>query len=107
MKVSKRGKEAFAYFSRCPDTARLEPIEEDLENGLSAEQCFYARETYGDTSKPCREVDLLARALNGKARHGITVKMCAEDLVDCLLSTDEVRREFPEWVASEIFLSGG
>lgn len=101
MKVTKHSAERFAYFSLCQDSQRLPAIAMD-PNGYSAMECFHAHETYG-TELPCREPELLGRALNGKQRHGITVSAAAEDYVDRILFAAEINASYPRWVAREIF----
>lgn len=97
---TKRSLARFQYFSQCQDSIRLPSIDGN-ENGLTAEECFHAHETYG-LSLPCREPELLGRALNGKERHGITVTDCATDYVDRLIFSSELAANYPEWVCREI-----
>jgi hypothetical protein len=52
---------------------------------------------------PCREPELLSRALNGKEQHGMTVTMIAEDYIDRLIFAIEIERNYPEWVQKDIF----
>lgn len=59
-------------------------------------------ETWG-TLLPCREPELLTRALNGKEQHGMTVTMIAEDYLDRLIFAIEIERNYPEWVQKDIF----
>lgn len=91
----------FEYFAACQDTKRLPAIPLDL-NGYSAAECFHVHETYGE-SLPCREPELLSRALNGKEWHGLTVTQCAEDYVGRLLFAIEIVTNYPEWVQRDIF----
>lgn len=101
-KPSKRGAARFEYFSRCGDKLRLPAIPYD-EVGDTALVCFHVRETYGVTL-PCREPELLARALNGKEQHGLTVSMVAEDFArHRLIFTSEIKEQYPKWVADDIF----
>ena len=69
--------------------------------GYSAAECFHVHETYG-VSLPCREPELLTRALNGKQWHGVTVTNCAQDYVDRILFASELKSNYPEWVQKDI-----
>jgi hypothetical protein len=100
-KPTKRSKAKFKYFSQCDDTLRLPKIERD-DKGYTAEECFHVFETYGKLI-PCREPELLSRALNGKEQHGMTVTMIAEDYIDRLTLSFEIERDYPEWVQKDIF----
>jgi hypothetical protein len=100
-KPTKRSKRKFEYFSQCEDASRLPQIERDDE-GYTAEECFHAVETWGRLL-PCREPELLSRALNGKEQHGMTVTMIAEDYIDRLIFAIEIERNYPEWVQKDIF----
>ena len=100
-KPTKRSKAKFEYFSQCEDILRLPKIECD-DKGYTAEECFHAFETCGDLI-PCREPELLSRALNGKEQHGMTVTMIAEDYIDRLIFAIEIERDYPEWVQKDIF----
>jgi hypothetical protein len=91
----------FGYFAQCQDTLRLPAIPFNPE-GHTAAECFHAHETYGK-SLPCREPELLSRALNGKEQHGITVTMIAEDYVGRILFACDIRNGYPEWVQKDIF----
>lgn len=99
IKLTKRALRAFEYFAQCQDEKRMPEIP-FAADGYSAAECFYARETYGD-QLPCREPVLLARALNGKAWHGLTVTMCAEDYLGRILFASDLKR-YPESVRGEI-----
>lgn len=101
MKISKQAKERFNYFSKCEDTKRLPAIAYS-EGGYSALECFHSHETYGK-ELPCREPELLSRALNGKEWHGLTVTNCAEDYIGRILFTSDIRENYPEWVQRDIF----
>jgi hypothetical protein len=100
MKISNRAKERFEYFSKCEDVNRLPRIQLD-ENGLTALECFHSHETFGKLP-PCREPELLSRALNGKEWHGVTVTNCAEDYVGRILFASELKANYPEWVRRDI-----
>lgn len=99
MKVTKRAQRRFEYFSQCEDVNRLPKIQKD-EEGLSAAECFYMHETHGKLP-PCREPEMLSRALNGKERHGVTVTNCAQDYVDRIFFASDLK-EYPEWVQKDI-----
>lgn len=106
IKVTKKGAAAFAYYSQCEDTKTLDPWPFS-EDGNSAEECFFWRETNGLTVS-CREPDLIHRAVNGKAWHGVTVKMLAEDFaIHRLITSAEIKQSYPLWVAAEIFKQAG
>lgn len=90
----------FKYFSACQDRLRLPAI--PLEPaGYSAAECFHVHETYGQRL-PCREPELLARALNGKEWHGLTVTQCAEDYLGRLLFAQDLKTNYPDWVRRDI-----
>lgn len=95
-----RSRRKFEYFSACIDTKSLAPVTMDPD-GYSAAECFHARETYGVTP-PCREPELLQRAINGKEWHGLTVTMVAEDYVDRLVFANDIRSGYPDWVQRDI-----
>ena len=99
MRVSKRGREAFEYYSQCQDMALLEPV---LAGNHTALEAFYSHETFG-TYLPTNEPTLLARAINGKKQHGVTVAMVAEDFVGRIAFSKEIKERYPTWVADEIF----
>lgn len=100
MKISPRGREAFEYYSKCKDSSMLEPL---MTGSYSALESFYSRETFGGPYLPTNEPELLARAINGKKQHGITVKMVAEDFVGRTAFSKEIKENYPTWVANEIF----
>lgn len=100
IKVTRKSLARFKYFAQCEDTKRLPAIPFSPE-GHSAALCFHAHETFGQ-SLPCREPDLLARALNGKEHHGITVTNCAQDFIDRLLFSCEIETQYPDWVQRDI-----
>jgi hypothetical protein len=89
----------FGYFSACADAKRLPEIPLAVD-GHSAAECFHAHETYGNLP-PCREPELLSRALNGKQWHGLSVTHCAEDYVDRILFASDLAT-YPEWVRRDI-----
>ena len=89
MKISKQAKERFDYFSKCEDAKRLPAIAYS-EGGYSALECFHSHETYGK-ELPCREPELLSRALNGKEWHGLTVTNCAEDYLSLIHISEPTR----------------
>ena len=99
-KPTRRGLLRFQYFSECEDTKRLPEIPMSA-SGHTAAECFHVHETYGRLL-PCKEPVLLARALNGKEWHGLTVTNCAQDYVDRLLFASEIKANFPEWVQRDI-----
>ena len=68
--------------------------------GHTAAECFHVHETYGK-ALPCREPELLSRALNGKEWHGLTVTNCAEDYVGRLLFAEDLAN-YPAWVRRDI-----
>lgn len=100
IKPTRKSLARFAYFSQCDDAKRLPEILKD-DNGLSAAECFHAHETHGYLP-PCKEPELLTRALNGKQWHGLTVTNCAEDYIGRLLFASELKANYPEWVRNDI-----
>lgn len=105
-KPSKQALGKFNYFASCQDAKRLTAIPMD-ESGYTAAICFCYHETHGGKLLPCREPELLAKALNGKEWHGLTVTMCAEDYVGRLLFASELKERYPEWVRRDILGRAG
>lgn len=70
--------------------------------GFSALECFHHRESVGGELLPCREPELLARALNGKEQHGISVTMIAEDYVGRITFASDIKANYPAWVQRDI-----
>lgn len=101
MKPTRKSLLRFEYFAQCEDTKRLPEIALD-KHGHTAAECFHAHETFGSTL-PCREPELLSRALNGKEWHGLTVTNCAQDYIDRLLFASEIKERYPDWVQKDIF----
>jgi len=101
LKVSNKSRAKFDYFSQCEDALRL-PQTSMVEDGYSAMECFHALESTG-SKLPCREPELLDRALNGKEQHGMTVTMVAEDYLDRLIFCSEIETNYPNWVANEMY----
>lgn len=97
--ISKRSQAKFEYFAQCLDVRRLPEIPYAAD-GHSAAECFHAKETHG-IDLPCKEPQLLARSLNGKEQHGITVSMLAQDYLDRLFFAKELVN-YPRWVQREI-----
>jgi hypothetical protein len=91
----------FEHFAQCQDTKRL-PAIPLASDGHSAAECFHARETYGKNI-PCREPELLSRALNGKAWSGLTTTMVAEDFLAGMVSAQEIYTQYPPFISKEIF----
>lgn len=71
-------------------------------SGMSALECFCAFESEGKIP-PCREPELLDQYLAGKEVHGITVTSVAEDFVGRVAFSAEIKANYPQWVANEIF----
>lgn len=81
------------------------PLEKTLFDmyGKPALDCFHALESRGQRV-PCREPEKMDAYLVGKQQHGITVAMVAEDFaINRLITSQEVRDNYPGWVAREIF----
>ena len=102
VKISENGRAMFEHFASCQDVKRLPSIPMDPD-GFTALECFCHHETHGGPLLPCRDPELLSRAMNGKAWNGVTVKMVAEDLIGGLAVKAEVSSNYPEVVAREIF----
>lgn len=102
IKISNRGRAMFEHFAQCQDKARLPEIPL-AENGFTALEVFCHHESHGGELLPCREPELLSRALNGKEWNGLTVTMVAEDLLSGLAFVPEVRSSYPPTVAKAIF----
>lgn len=98
-KPTKNSLRQFEYYAQCEDSNRLPAIPLDTA-GYSAVECFHVRETYGK-NPPCREPELLSRALNGKEQHGLSVTHCAEDCVGRILFASDLKT-YPEWVRKDI-----
>ena len=95
-----RGMRRFEYFAACNDARRLPEIP-PVAGGYSASECFHAHETHG-VMLPCKEPVMLARALNGKEWHGVTVTNCAQDYLNRLLFANEIKANYPDWVGRDI-----
>jgi hypothetical protein len=104
MKPTKRSLERFEYFLQCQDALRL-PAIVGVGDGVSAAEAFHDHETFGKIP-PCREPEMLARALNGKERHGMTVTMVAEDYVGRIMFGEDLDK-YPEWVKKDIIGRAG
>lgn len=101
IKVTPRGMRMFNHFAQSQDSNRLPSIQMDA-GGYSAAECFHHRETHGGALLPCREPELLSRALNGKEWSGLTTTMVAEDFIKGMVSGEEIRTEYPPVIAKEI-----
>ncbi len=101
IRPTRRAAEQFAYFSQCEDTLRLPAIPHDPA-GYTALECFHHRESVGGELLPCREPQLLARALNGKEQHGMSVTMIAEDYVGRITFASDIKANYPVWVQRDI-----
>lgn len=101
IKPTKKSNDRFDYFVRCEDKKRIPEIVYD-KDGYTAKECFFAHESWGE-SLPCKEPELLSRALNGKEWHGLNVTHVAEDFVDRLCFAEEIKENYPEWVQKDIF----
>lgn len=98
-KVGDRARERFAHFHQCQDTLRLTPPEFALD-GHTALEAFHALESWGEKLPTC-EPEALSRALNGKAQHGMTVRMLAESYVERTLFASDLD-DLPAWVRSDV-----
>ncbi len=98
---TRRSLARFSYFAECADEKRL-PQLQNAPDGFTAAECFHVHETYGGDILPCKEPVLLARALNGKEWHGLTVTTCAEDYIGRLLFASELKANYPSWVRKDI-----
>ena len=98
-KVSDRARERFAHFYQCQDTLRLNPPDWAAD-GHTALEAFHALESWGEKLPTC-EPEALSRALNGKAQHGMTVRMMAESYVERTLFGEELDA-LPGWVRSDV-----
>lgn len=77
----------------------------DNQNGYSAKECFWIKDTHGQT-KPCREHHLFLQVLEVKERVNLTCKMQAEDVADGLVHPLEIESwhaDAPPWVIQSIF----
>lgn len=107
MKISKRGKEAFAYYmsyEQSPACLLAAVVTEGIvsdTNGIYALEAFYMHETHGKLPPTCQPT-ILAQALLGKKSHGITVANLSEDYVGRLVYACELQA-LPKWVVDEVF----
>lgn len=105
MKIKQKTRDKYARFLSLPRADEPRPLERIVqdESGHSAIDCFHALESRGEMM-PCREAVLLERYLAGKAWHGVTVAMVAEEFaINRLVFSAEIKAWYPEWVAEEIF----
>jgi len=69
-------------------------------NGAQALSCWYALDTHGK-KMPCREPELLDKALSGKASWNLQIKMWAETVAEGLLFQEELFEYcygLPRWI---------
>lgn len=102
IKVTRRACADFAFFAATDlDMIGVEPISECDQNGYSALECWFERDTHGRTV-PCREPELLAKVERSKKSWNLQVKLWAEDIADGLvIGRDELRRYcegLPGWI---------
>ena len=102
---TRRSLKRFMYFVECEDDKRLPEIRLD-SSGWTAAECFHVHETYGRLL-PCKEPEMLTRALNGKQWHGLNVTNCAEDYIGRILFASELKANYPEWVRRDILGRAG
>lgn len=103
MKIKESTRQKYEWFRKCAngESKRLEHIAYSPE-GMSAIECFHSLESVG-VLPPTRERDELALYLNGKAVHGMTVAMVAEDFVGRVTFSKDIKDGYPAWVQNEIF----
>lgn len=106
MKIRQKARDKYAwYLGLCrPDEPRPLPAEKIpmAWDGHNAPRCFHVFESTG-IMEPCMEPELLERYIQGKSWHGVTVEMVAECYFERLAFADEIHRDYPAWVAAEIF----
>lgn len=101
MKISKRAKSDFKFYSNCglDMIGHLIGIEILSDpNGESAETCYFMLDTHGKMP-PCREVELLARIFRAKQSVNLQIKMWAETMAEFLLLPKELQEYIKEWGA--------
>lgn len=85
----------------------LQPVEYSI-NGLSAIELFHIQESTGRRTAHklgTKEPELFERYVQGKIWHGVTVKSVSEDLVNGLVSQEDLN-SYPDWVKNEILQQG-
>lgn len=102
MKISARAKDEFEFYLHTD----LDMIGHTREvthsaDGQSALECWWLRDTHGKNA-PCREPEVLAKAIRGKESINLQVKLWAEDIADGMLLRQrellEYTRGWPEWI---------
>lgn len=84
MKVTDRSRNDFEFFVFTP----LNMVGEQIgvwvtsdQDGKTALECWYAKDTHGQVL-PCREPELLSKAMRGKASWNLQIRMWAESIAE-------------------------
>lgn len=105
MKIRKRALEKYARFLSLTRDDEPRPLSKEpmVKYGVRALEAFHLFESCGTRVATCEPL-LLERYKQGKEWHGVTVAMVAESFaVDRLITSKEIKTDYPEWVAKEIF----
>lgn len=85
-------------------------FKEDLTNGYSALECWYAKDTHG-IILPCKEIDILSKVERSKQSVNLQIKLWAEDIADGILLRQEellnYTHNWPEWVFKAAIAQAG
>lgn len=104
MKIPKKVERDFLFLTsvKIEDTLGIEHALRTVysENGFSALECWYALDTLGK-KLPCKEPDLLDRAIASKKTWNLSIKMMAEDWVNYLFFKEDLKN-LPIWVQKAI-----
>ena len=110
MKVTTKGRIDFNFFANTAlDMIGVEVGASSVvysQEGYSAEECFFAMDSRGETL-PCREPELLKKAIRGKKSWNLQVKLWAEDLADGMLLQQRELLDYcesvPRWILDATF----
>src|SRR6267154_945792 len=103
MKISRRARNDFAFFLKTDLDMIGQALTSDARsdpNGLTALECWFARDTHGKCF-PCREINLLNKVERAKQSWNLQIQLWSEDVADYLLSVEELRDycvRFPPWI---------
>lgn len=112
-KISSRAKKEFEFYRDFPDMIGVQvgvAIEVADPKGSSALECWWAKDTHGQTLS-CREPELLERVVRGKASANLQIKMWAEAMADPPLLLQPELMEYvegwPSWAFEAVVNQAG
>lgn len=101
MKISQASKRDFNFYTCFPKWVKFDFSFKYGENGVTALEAFSTYESTGQI-KPCREIELLNRALSGKSNFNLAIKMWNEGLAEGSFLVEEFNDQLrvfnaPDW----------